>query len=274
MGGAPRRLLPLTLVVAVLLALGAGEAHGAWQERSDSSGSLPSVDSDGAAVDVVFVGGRYLPTQSGRAAGADASCTMTVTRYPGLEFIHMIEGLISPAFAAFIGCGPGGFSGDRWIPEVDRHAERYARDYVERVLAPEVSIGTSPPANVLVGLPTWFWLDGWDGSTRTTTVTAPWGDSLELHLTVRDVTWDFGDGAPVQTGGAGQAYPAESDVQHVYTNASTSRSDPEATYPVAAALHIDVVYFYDTHGPITVDPIELTIDHALEVGQLQAVLSW
>ncbi len=227
------------------------------------------------AMQLVMVGGEPV-FRSGASRQSDRDCEMTVTRIPILEAIPIAEDVFDDAVDIRVRCGEGGRNYDTWvfIPDADADAHTLARDYAERVLAPEISIATSPPANILVGLPTWFWLDGWDGTTRTTTVTAPWGDTLDLHLTLDTITWDYGDGTPTHTGGPGQPYPAESDVQHTYTHTSTTRSDPNATYPLTAQVHIDVTYTYDIHGPITVDPIELTIDHPIQVDQLQAVLAW
>ena len=52
-------------------------------------------------------------------------------------------------------------------------------------------MGTSPPANVLVGLSTWFWVDGWDGEPISVPVVAPWGSTVMVELSLGEVRWDF-----------------------------------------------------------------------------------
>ena len=237
-----------------------------------------SVSTRDAGVDVsmsyVIVGGEIHARPGRTTPTGPGGCEMTVERIPALEAIPITDEWVEGAIDIRITCGPDGRNRDIWatIPDADAAARDEARRYAERVLAPETTIGTSPPASILVGLPTWFWLDGWDGTTRTTTVTAPWGDTLDLQLTLEHLTWDFGDGSDPRQGGIGQPYPAESDIQHTYTHRSTSRAEPDAAYPLAAQLTIAVTYHYDGQGPIAVDPIDLTIEQPITVHQLQAVI--
>lgn len=276
MESSPRHAAHLLLIALVIVVLTSRPAL-SWEMIDDRHRDHQVSTGDGFAeigMSLVSVGGE-VRFRAGREPAKQGDCQTQVTRIPPLEGIPIANEWFEGAIDVRITCGPDNRNMDLWVavPDADDAARDLARDYVERVLAPEVGIGTSPPANVLVGLPTWFWLDGWDGTTRTTTVTAPWGDTLDLHLTVDHIEWDFGDGTPARTGGVGQAHPAESDIQHTYTHASTTRRDPDATYPLSARITIGVAYHYDTHGPIAVDPIELTVDHPIQVGQLQAVLS-
>src|SRR5690606_20208194 len=110
-------------------------------------------------------------------------------------------------------------------------AERYVRD----VLMPAVSIGVNPVAKGLVGLRSWFWIEGFDG-----TVTAPpisaFGMTIDVRMSTGSVTWDFGDGT-VEPGDLGRAYPAESTVQHAHQSGGT--------YTVAATLDLVPQYRVD-----------------------------
>ncbi len=165
----------------------------------------------------------------------------------------------------------------RWIApadiqDVDGEARRGAESYVDSVLGPRLSIETSPPANILVGLSTWFWMDGWDGAPLRTSVTAPWGDSISVEMTLDHVMWDYGDNTSPQRGDLGQAYPAESSVQHVYTDRSTSRTNPDGAYQMSATVRINVRYWYDGGGPYSAGTIERTFSAPVIVRQLQAVI--
>lgn len=265
-------LLAILLLVAPSASAGSGPLDFGGNDRPSHSVSTGDGYAD-VAMRLVLVDGQPV-FRPGSSQESDRGCRMEVTRIPILEAIPIAEGVFDDAVDIRVRCGEGGRNYDTWVfvPDADTEARDLARDYVERVLAPEVAIGTSPSENLLVGLPTWFWLDGWDGATRTTTVAAPWGDALDLHLTVDQITWDYGDGSPTHTGGPGQAYPVESDIRHTYTHASTTRTEPDAAYPLSAQLTIGVTYTYGPYGPITVDPIELTIERPVRVNQLQAVL--
>ena len=147
-----------------------------------------------------------------------------------------------------------------------------AERYVRTVLAPGLSIGTSPPANVLVGLSTWFWMEGWDGAPINVAVAAPWGATVNVELSLSDVRWDFGDGAAPAEGDLGRPYPEESQIQHVYTHRSTSRTSPDGAYSVTASIQIDVRYWYEGMGPFGVAPLVQEHAQPVVVRQLQAVL--
>ncbi|MET0728952.1 MAG: hypothetical protein ABWZ76_11715 [Acidimicrobiales bacterium] len=122
------------------------------------------------------------------------------------------------------------------VVDLDAIARIEAQRYVQDVLMPVISIGVNPPASGLAGLRSWFWIEGFTGS-----VTAPPISALGLTIDVRmssgSVTWDFGDGTTVR-GDLGQAYPAESSVQHAYRDADR--------YTVAA--RIDLVPEYRVDG--------------------------
>jgi len=105
------------------------------------------------------------------------------------------------------------------VVDVDAIASAQADRYVRDVLTPAVSIGVNPQAKGLAGLRSWYWIDGFSG-----TVTAPpisaFGLSVEVRMSTRWVTWDFGDGT-IERGDLGRAYPAESTVQHAHRDAGT-----------------------------------------------------
>src|SRR3546814_1823970 len=58
------------------------------------------------------------------------------------------------------------------IVDLDALAGGEAARYVEDVLAPGVSIGVNPDARGLVGLRSWFWVEGFDGAAVTVPVAA------------------------------------------------------------------------------------------------------
>jgi hypothetical protein len=252
-----------------------GDPWGGTQQQS------APVTSDGRSrVDVVMrlVNGEYVfdGVSEGGGGSGGSGCRLTVVVMPTLDAIPIATDVFEGATAVQIRCGTSVVD-ERWIGpgdvvDVDAEARAQAEQYVRSVLAPRLSMGVNPPANVLVGLPTWFWLDGWDGAPINVTVTAPWGETIDIELTLARVMWDFGDGSPSELGDLGEAFPSESSVEHVYTDRSTSRSSPDAAFSVTASVQINVRYWYDGGGPYAVAP--LVHDHVepVIVRQLQAVI--
>ena len=71
------------------------------------------------------------------------------------------------------------------------------------------------PGSGLTGLGSWFWLGG--ASTSMPDATASSGPlTVRVHAALAGATWDFGDGSRYDSSDLGQAYPAPSDVEHVY----------------------------------------------------------
>lgn len=142
-------------------------------------------------------------------------------------------------------------------------ARAEAERYVEEVLRPAVSIGANPAAKGLVGLPSWFWVEGFTGQLTAPPITA-FGMTIEVRMATGSVTWDFGDGTVVD-GDLGLAYPEESTVQHAYQRAGT--------YTVTASLELVPEYRVDG-GPWMPLPsltAAASADHPVE--ERQAVIT-
>jgi hypothetical protein len=94
------------------------------------------------------------------------------------------------------------------------------------------------PGSGLTGLGSWFWLGG--ASTSMPDATASSGPlTVRVHAAVAGATWDFGDGSRYYSSGLGQAYPAQSDVEHVY---QTDTYGLPQGYTVSGMLRFLVTY--------------------------------
>lgn len=100
------------------------------------------------------------------------------------------------------------------VVDLDAVARGAAQRYVEDVLVPVVGIGVNPGSQGLVGLASWFWVEGFGGQVTAPPITE-FGRSIEVRMSTASVTWSYGDGTD-ERGDLGLAYPAESTVQHVY----------------------------------------------------------
>jgi hypothetical protein len=101
---------------------------------------------------------------------------------------------------------------------------------------PALVIGINPGTG-LTGLPSWFWLGGSASMQDATATSGPLTVSVRARLV--GVTWEFGDGIGYDSSGLGQAYPARSDVQHVY---QTDTYRLASGYTVIAVMRYLVTY--------------------------------
>ncbi len=149
------------------------------------------------------------------------------------------------------------------IIDLDGLARDEAQRYIEDVLVPVIGIGVNPAARGLVGLDSWFWVEGFDGAATAPPITA-FGLTIEVRMSSGSVTWDFGDGESI-AGDLGRAYPAESTVQHVHQR--------DGTFTITAT--IDLVPEYRVGGgPWLVLPdLEATATAQHDVEERQAVIT-
>src|SRR5438105_5431757 len=102
---------------------------------------------------------------------------------------------------------------------------------------PNLVLGINPGTG-LTGLASWFWLGG--GNTSMPDATASSGPlTVTVHAALVGAGWDFGDGSVYDSRGLGQAYPASSDVQHVYQ--TDTYGHPQG-YTVSGILRFLVTY--------------------------------
>ena len=109
----------------------------------------------------------------------------------------------------------------------------FAIDTVDLVTPPPSSIKFNPQSRGLVGVESWFWIEGYDGAPIVQTFVHPEfipPITVTIELTYRHTRWDFGD-TSTMTGDLGRAYPQESSVRHAY-----DRDSGNTPYAVTATL--------------------------------------
>jgi len=226
-------------------------------------------------VTLVIVGGQAQVQRAtrGGAPVRDAACTLHVVPVPITPELPAL-GLPPPpsddASPFWLFCGgalvEGFWAAPGDVIDLDALAAAEAARYVETVLGPSLSVAANPPAFALVGLRTWLWVDGWDGSTINVPVTAPWGASVTVTLALGQVDWQFGDGTSL-TADLGRPWPEESATTHVYERL------PEAgATPVSARVTIAASYSYAAVGPIGLAPLVTTVERSLPLRDAQAVV--
>lgn len=159
------------------------------------------------------------------------------------------------------------------IVDLDAVVNTRARAFYDERLRPNVTVGSSPRGAGLVGVETWFWVDGFDAGARQDSFDVL-GRQVVLTLQAQEVRWDFGDGRAATmpaAEGFGQA-SGPSGVAHRYQVRSTSAAAPDGAMTVRAEVTIGVSYTLDGAGPFVVNPLVSPASRTLVVREAQAVI--
>lgn len=144
-----------------------------------------------------------------------------------------------------------------------------AESLLSRLPLPEITVGVNPSAG-LVALPSWFWVEGYDGAPIAAAATLG-GMTVEVELTAERFHWRFGDGAELTTGSLGRSYPEPSDLRHTYEQSSLRAG---GAYDVQVAVTFRVRFRVSGGGGSgELAPITRTYCGAYPVRQAQAVLT-
>jgi hypothetical protein len=230
--------------------------------------------SDAVRVTLIKMGGSHAVasvTGGGTGAGERAGCAWSVLFTPELDDAPYgtspTEKPHPDARFALLLCD-GVIVQPIWVApddvvDLDALARDEAQRHIEDVLVPTVAIGVNPGGQGLVGLASWFWVEGFTGSAMAPPITA-FGLTIEVRMSSGTVTWDFGDGTRT-SGDLGRAYPEPSSVQHVHQR--------HGTYAVSAEIALVPEYRVDGGPWLTLPPLQATaaLDHPVE--QRQAVIT-
>ena len=261
-------------VVAFLapLFMVAGALPAASDERDPVIDGGAETVEDAVRVTILVSGGvETVQSVSGGSTGSDQGCAWSVVYAPELDDTpYGTSAGPKPdpdAQFALLLCS-GQVMQPIWVSpsdvvDLDALARDEAQRYIEDVLVPAVRIGVNPTGRGLVGLESWFWIDGFTGSATAPPISA-FGLTIDVRMSSGSVLWDFGDGSSV-TGDLGLAYPARSTVRHIH------QRHGEVT--VTAAIDLVPEYRVDGGPWIVLPNLQATATVAHAVEQRQAVVS-
>jgi hypothetical protein len=138
---------------------------------------------------------------------------------------------------------------------------------------------TSPPpgSELLVGLPTWLWIDPAAWQPFTATASVP-GVSVTVTATPRHVVWQMGNADEVTCTGPGTPWdPAGGDDQRTdcsYTYQWVSAHDPDGVYHASATVIWAVTWAASTGETGTLADASRTAALDLTVTERQAVITY
>jgi hypothetical protein len=261
------------LLVLVVLTL-VGSASPALADSKEKDGAVGDADTieDAVRVTLIKSGGEYAVTSVSGGSGAEREgCTWTLMFSPELDDAPYGSSAgpqpHPDARFALLLCD-GQIVQAVWVApddivDLDALARDEAQRYIEDVLVPAVRIGVNPSAAGLVGLRSWFWIEGFDGTVTAPPITA-FGLTIDVRMSSGTVTWDFGDGS-THEGDLGRAYPAESTVQHAHQD--------DDTFTITAAIDLVPEYRVDGGPWLTLPDLQATATTAHDVEQRQAVVT-
>jgi hypothetical protein len=166
-----------------------------------------------------------------------------------------------------------------------------ALDILSHIPLPDIKLRMSPAVG-LVALPSWYWVEGYDGrpfgESRTVDIPpevsaqVPFtlvpaddprrrGRSFTVEVRVRGsrYDWSFGDGKSLSGSSLGRPYPAESDVQHTYEHSSLPFP---GGFPVRMTAEFSAEYRVDGGGSQGLPAVRRTYEAGFRVQEIQTVL--
>lgn len=260
------------LLIVALLWLSIGAPTARAEEGDYNSDVDAGTITDAVRVTIVKSGGEHsVRSVTGGSAGSRQGCSWSLVFSPELEDTPYGT---SPgpkphpdARFALLLCN-GQIVGPIWVApadivDLDAVARDEAQRYIEDVLVPTVRIGVNPAARGLVGLRSWFWVEGFTGSVTAPPITA-FGLTIEVRMSSGSVAWDFGDGSTIDSD-LGRAYPAESTVQHAHQR--------DGEFTITAAIDLVPEYRVDGGPWLTLPDLQATATTQHQVEERQAVIT-
>jgi hypothetical protein len=137
----------------------------------------------------------------------------------------------------------------------------------DQIPVPNADIKINPTRG-LVGVDSWFWIDGYNGSPIEESTNA-FGQRVEVEASVTRYEWSFGDGETLVAKTVGRSYPHRSQIRHVYERSSAGLA---SGYRVEVSFSFSVRYRIDGGGWIELPDISRVAETAYPVRESQSVI--
>ncbi len=292
-------LIAAAVALVVIMATMAGSGpESALADNHEDDGYTPNPDlpqadisvesgADGVtiyiAVSETSPGSSSDSSSSGPDGSGGWSCTADVMNIGNAtrEWFEQ-EAPLHPGEAPWVVRCDNGFFGIVWLPIDTQPADidivvvqgdsvdpaTVAAELLDHVPVPAIIIGVNPTTG-LVAVPSWFWIEGYDGAPIVASDTLG-GVTVEVEITPTGYRWSFGDGATLETTSLGQPYPQESDIRHAYEQSSLSVG---GSFAVTVEITFSARYRVDGGAWQPLDPITRSFTGAYPVQQLQSILT-
>jgi hypothetical protein len=264
-----RRVLVVVSLIGTCLAM-TTPAH-ADGKAFDETSVEAEAGADRVHVRVVRRGGVDHVVEGGAGGRRRTGCTRTLVPYrytdKNSDLTVTAGPRPDPGARPYYSYCDGIRTGIVWVSpsdvvDLDALAASEAQRYLQDVLVPGLVLRVNPAGEGLVGLASWFWIDGFD--TPQTVSIAALGTAAEVRMRAGSVRWDFGDGSPPLEADLGRAFPTESSVQHVY--------EQHGSYTVRAEVDVEAEYRVDGGDWIPLGHLSATTSAEAALQQRQAVV--
>jgi hypothetical protein len=151
------------------------------------------------------------------------------------------------------------------VPALD--PQTIAMHLRDQIPVPNADIRINPNRG-LVGVDSWFWIDGYNGSPIEESTNA-FGQRVEVEARVTRYEWSFGDGKTLVAKTVGRSYPHRSQIRHVYERSSAGLA---SGYQVEVSFSFSVRYRIDGGGWIDLPGISRVAGAAYPVRESQSVI--
>lgn len=142
-----------------------------------------------------------------------------------------------------------------------------AREVRDRLLVSGAQISMNPRRG-LVGLKSWFWIQG--GSPPLSDSLSAFGVRVDVEARPTNYRWDFGDGTVITTRSPGRRYPKRSPVGHTYEQSSAGQ---RGGYRVTVTTVFEVRWSTNGGRWRPLEGITRVSEHFYRVAESQAVNS-
>ncbi len=281
----------LLLVAATIAGLPPelARADDGYEPNPDLPHASISVESHGDGVTIYIAVSETSPGSSGDSpsdgiggSGGWSCSTEVMNIGVGMREWFEREAPLHPGEAPWIVRCDNGFFGVVWLPIDVEPADieivvvqgdavdpaSMAAALLDHVPVPDIVIGVNPTTG-LVAVPSWFWIEGYDGSPIVASDTLD-DVTVEVEITPTSYRWSFGDGATLETTSLGRSYPQESDIRHTYEQSSLSVG---GSFAVTVEITFSARYRVDGGAWQPLDPITRSFTGAYPVQQLQSILT-
>jgi hypothetical protein len=137
----------------------------------------------------------------------------------------------------------------------------------DEIPVPQAEIKINPNRG-LVGVDSWFWLDGYNGSPIEESTNA-FGQRVEVEARVTRYEWAFGDGESLVAKTVGRSYPHRSQIRHLYERSSAGLA---TGFLVQVTFSFTVRYRVNGGGWIELPSISRVAETSYPVRESQSVI--
>jgi hypothetical protein len=156
---------------------------------------------------------------------------------------------------------------DAGSPAQQMDPQTIAMHLRDEIPVPRAEIRINPTRG-LVGVDSWFWLDGYNSSPIEESTDA-FGRRVEVEARVTRYEWSFGDGKTLVAKTVGREYPHRSQIRHVYERSSAGLA---SGFPVQVTFSFLVRYRVDGGGWIELPSISRVAQASYPVRESQSVI--